>query len=57
MCKLFVLRKVTWSFNYLLRIIIIIIISYLKLYKSVQIICIKLVTFVERNTKAPLYNS
>ena len=38
--KLFVLRIVTWSSNCLLRIIIIII-SYLKPYNCVQIICIK----------------
>ena len=42
MCKLFVLRIVTWSSNCLLRIIIIIIIiSYLKPFNCVQIICIK----------------
>ena len=38
-CKLFVLRIVTWSSNCLLRIIIII--SYLKPFNCVQIICIK----------------
>ena len=37
-CKLFVLRIVTSNFNCLLRIIII---SYLKPYNCVQIICIK----------------
>ena len=37
-CKLFVLQIITWSYNYLLRTIII---SYLKPYKGVQIICIK----------------
>ena len=40
--KLFILKIVTWSYNGLLSIIIIIIIiSYMKPYNCVEIICIK----------------
>ena len=40
-CKLFVSSIVTWSSSCLLRIIIIIIISYLKPFNCVQIIGIR----------------